>query len=72
MVTGGRHVAEELDTVALEMASTINQGMKDADCVRRSGEKIIAEAYKVYQKKECELEKTKQAVCREFEHKVCI
>lgn len=52
------------------MATTINQGMKDVDCVRLSGEKIIAEAYKAYQQKECELEKVKQAVCREFEIKV--
>ncbi|KAF6025429.1 hypothetical protein EB796_016269 [Bugula neritina] len=51
------------------MATTINQGMKDVDCVRLSGEKIIAEAYKAYQQKECELEKVKQAVCREFEIK---
>ena len=52
------------------MAASINQNMKDVDCVRRQGEKIIEEGYKVFQRNECELEKLKQAICCGFEEKV--
>lgn len=56
--------------MAMEMASSINQSMKDVDCVKRQGEKVIEEGFKVYQRNECELEKLKQAICCGFEEKV--
>lgn len=56
----------------MEMAASINQNMKDVDCVRRQGEKIIEEGYKVFQRNECELEKLKQAICCGFEEKVSL
>lgn len=67
---GGRHEAQELEKVSMELASAINQGMKDVDCVRRQGERVIEEAYKVYQRNECEMEKLKQCICAQFEEKV--
>lgn len=54
----------------MELASAINQGMKDVDCVRRQGEQVIDESIKVCQRSECEMEKLKQCICAQFEEKV--
>lgn len=54
----------------MDLASAINQGVKDVDCVRLQAEQVIEEGQKVYQRNECELEKLKQCICTQFEEKV--